>query len=165
MAASLVHRHCVHDRASCIVSYGMDKRPADQRSTVYLGTPLAKKLGIGANAHVVVLHAPMSYVELLEPLPPGVSFAARPTALTDIAHVFVDTKSTLKCELVSLREKLRGNATIWISWPKKSSKVRTDVTEDAIRELALPLGFVDVKVCAITDVWSGLKLVVRQKLR
>jgi len=138
----------------------MNTKPAG-----YSGTPLAKKLGIGANARVCTKNAPEKYILLLEPLPSGVSFHLRPTESTDVVHVFVDRKPALSKVLAELRKILRGDAIVWISWPKKSSKVPTDVTEDAIRELALPLGFVDVKVCAVTEVWSGLKLVVRKELR
>jgi hypothetical protein len=138
----------------------MDKRPVG-----YSGTPLAKKLGIGTNARVVAKHAPENYAELLEPLPSGVTFSSRPSETTDLVHVFVDRRSALVTELSGLRKKLRSSASIWISWPKRSSKVATDITEDTIREVALPLGFVDVKVCAVTEVWSGLKLVVRKNLR
>jgi hypothetical protein len=82
-----------------------------------------------------------------------------------VVHVFVDRKSALSKELAELRKQIRGNALVWVSWPKKSSKVPTDITDDTIREVALPLGFVDVKVCAVTEVWSGLKLVIRKELR
>jgi hypothetical protein len=135
------------------------------KSAGYSGAPLVKKLGIGANACVCAMNAPDEYVQLLEPLPSGVSFHAKPSESTDLVHVFVDRKRTLLKELNELRKILRSSATIWISWPKKSSKVPTDITEDTIREAALPLGFVDIKVCAVTEVWSGLKLVVRKELR
>jgi hypothetical protein len=138
----------------------MNARPAG-----YSGTPLAKKLGIGADARVVARHAPDDYADLLDPIPPGVRFDARAAETTDVVHVFVRQRSALAEELAALRKKIRSNAVVWISWPKKSSKVPTDITEDTIREVALPLAFVDVKVCAVTDVWSGLKLVVRKELR
>ncbi len=80
-------------------------------------------------------------------------------------HVFVSAKSTLQRELASLREAIRPDAAVWVSWPKKAAKLPTDITEDTIRAAALPLGFVDVKVCAVTEVWSGLKLVIRKALR
>jgi hypothetical protein len=134
-------------------------------SAGYSGTPLAKKLGIEVNARVYTKNAPLNYIQLLEPLPCGVSFHAKPSESTDVVHVFVDRKPALSKELTELRNKLRGSAVVWISWPKKSSKVPTDVTEDIIREVALPLGFVDVKVCAVSEVWSALKLVVRKELR
>ena len=82
-----------------------------------------------------------------------------------MVHVFVDRKSALSKELAELRKKIRGNALVWVSWPKKSSKVPTDITDNTIREVALPRGFVDVKVCAVTEVWSGLKQVIRKELR
>jgi hypothetical protein len=135
------------------------------KSAGYSGTPLAKKLGIGANARVWTKNAPEGYIDLLEPLPSGVSFQESRGKSTDMVHVFVDRRSALSKELTELRKKLRSNAVVWVSWPKKSSKVPTDITENTIREVALPLGFVDVKVCAVTEVWSGLKLVVRKELR
>ncbi len=135
------------------------------KSTGYSGTPLAKKLGIGANSRVYTKNAPGKYLQLLAPLPSGVSFHAEATHSTDVAHVFVDRKLALSKDLIELRQVLRADAVIWISWPKKSSKVPTDITEATIREVALPLGFVDIKVCAVTEVWSGLKLVVRKNLR
>ena len=131
----------------------------------YSGTPLAKKLGIVADARVVAKHAPNNYVQLLDPLPPGVVFQARLSEGTDLVHIFVARKSALTKELIELRKKLRSDGAVWVSWPKKASKVPTDITEDTIREIALPLGFVDVKVCAVSDVWSGLKLVIRKELR
>jgi hypothetical protein len=134
-------------------------------SAGYSGTPLAKKLGIIDNVCVVTRWAPDDYVELLEPIPPGVTFENKVSSVTDVVHVFTMKKSRLAEELTTLRSEIRRDAAIWVSWPKKASKVATDITEDTIRELALPLGFVDVKVCAVSDVWSGLKLVIRKELR
>jgi hypothetical protein len=94
-----------------------------------------------------------------------VVFVNQPDSKVDIAHIFVTQKEELAKSLGVLRKKLRADAALWVSWPKKSAKVPTTVTEDTIRELALPLGFVDIKVCAVTEVWSGLKLVVRKELR
>ena len=131
----------------------------------YSGTPLAKKLGIVPGSHVATRHAPADYRDLLEPLPDGVVFDAKVVATTDVVHVFADRKSVLEKELVALRKSIRTNGSVWVSWPKKASKVPTDITEDTIREVALPLGFVDVKVCAVSEVWSGLKLVIRKELR
>jgi hypothetical protein len=87
------------------------------------------------------------------------------SSTTDLVHVFSVKKAELGKVLRTCRSRLRPTAVLWVSWPKKSAKVATDITEDTIRELALPLGFVDVKVCAVTGVWSGLKLVVRRELR
>ena len=131
----------------------------------YSGTPLAKKLGIKEQTSVVAVDAPNGYRRLLEPLPAAGRFSSKIDVTTDIVHVFSTEKSELSRELVSYRKKLGPNAAIWVSWPKKSAKVPTDITEDVVRELALPLGFVDIKVCAVDEVWSGLKLVVRKELR
>ncbi|MBK8321481.1 MAG: DUF3052 family protein [Betaproteobacteria bacterium] len=131
----------------------------------YSGTPLAKKLGIGAGCHVLFVDAPDELAGWLAPLPDGVTFAKGAGPDVDVAHVFVTQRTQLAQRLGVLRTNLRTDAALWISWPKKASKVPTTVTEDVIRELALPLGFVDVKVCAVSEVWSGLKLVVRKELR
>lgn len=101
----------------------------------------------------------------MNPLPAGVSFETAASRETDLVHVFVAEKQALSGHLAALRKSLKPQASIWVSWPKKASKVPTDITEDVVRELALPLGFVDVKVCAVDEVWSGLKLVVRKELR
>jgi hypothetical protein len=134
-------------------------------ATGYSGTPLAKKLGIADGARVLLVDAPGDYERLLAPLPKSVTFESRPGAAIDLAHVFVTSKQRLAKHLATLRKKLRPDAVVWVSWPKKAAKVPTDVTEDVIRDVALPLGLVDIKVCAVTDVWSALKLVVRKELR
>ena len=131
----------------------------------YSGTPLARKLGIKAGCRLFVADAPKDYVALLEPLPDGIAMLARPASTTDIAHIFVTSRTTLESLLKKCLAKMRYDAAIWVSWPKKSAKVPTDVTEDAIRAVALPMGLVDVKVCAVDEVWSGLKLVVRREFR
>jgi len=131
----------------------------------YSGTPLSKKLGIVANSRLLAEKPPGNYRNLLKPIPSGTIFENKLSAATDIIHVFAKNKLSLKKRLIALRNKIRPDAAVWVSWPKKSSKVQTDITEDAIREIALPLGFVDIKVCAVDDVWSGLKLVIRKELR
>jgi hypothetical protein len=98
-------------------------------------------------------------------LPPDVQCVTEPDRATDVVHLFTDELAVLKRELQGYRIAIQPNAAVWVSWPKKASKVPTDITEDRIRELALPLGFVDVKVCAVTEIWSGLKLVIRKELR
>lgn len=135
------------------------------RPAGYSGTPLAKKLGIKASSRLMLLDAPEEYAALLDPLPDGVVFEKSASSRVDIAHIFVTRKEQLAVRLSALRKKLRPDAALWVSWPKKASKVPTTVTEDVIREVALPLGFVDIKVCAVSEVWSGLKLVVRKELR
>jgi hypothetical protein len=134
-------------------------------STGYSGTPLAKKLGIAPGARVCALAAPGDYRALVAPWPQGAVLAGRADATCDLVHLFVHQRAVLASELVRLRKSLRDDAVVWVSWPKKASKVATDITEDTVRELALPIGFVDVKVCAVDAVWSGLKLVVRVALR
>jgi hypothetical protein len=131
----------------------------------YSDTPLTKKLGIKEGFKVCLVKPPVQYRALLAPLPALVRFTSAVNSSTDLVHAFATERSALARLLSTLRKKLPPEAAIWVSWPKKSSKVPTDITEDTIRELALPLGFVDIKVCAVTEVWSGLKLVVRKELR
>lgn len=135
------------------------------RSSGYSNTPLARKLGIKEAARVLVKNAPMGYRQQLAPLPARVRFTTRANAQVDVAHVFIKQQEKLIAALRVLRRQLRPDAALWVSWPKKASKVATTVSEDSIRDAALPLGFVDVKVCAVDEVWSGLKLVVRKSLR
>jgi len=134
-------------------------------SAGYSGTPLHRKLGIAEGKRVFVKRQPEHYQQLLAPLPPGVLFGKSLSAQTDIAHLFCQRRAQLETDLVEARKALKPDGVVWISWPKKASKVVTDVTENTIRDLALPLGFVDVKVCAVDDTWSGLKLVIRKQLR
>lgn len=130
----------------------------------YSGTPLAKKLGIKEGHTVCAVNAPAHYRELLQPLPPSVTFAAKPDRAA-IVHLFTMKSSELQHALTAYRAQLAPDVVVWVSWPKKAAKLPTDITEDVIREIALPLGWVDVKVCAVDEVWSGLKLVVRRELR
>jgi len=131
----------------------------------YSGTPLIKKLGIKDGTRLLAINAPPGYSTWLGALPAGAALVDRAGPTTDIAHVFSTRRAHLAHELTRLRATLRPDAATWVSWPKKASKVPTDITEDVIREIALAMGFVDIKVCAVTDVWSGLKLVVRKALR
>jgi len=133
--------------------------------TGYSGTPLPKKLGFKDTTHLLVIGQPTNYEQLLGEIPPGLKRDPKITKSTDLVHVFVTERQELIAHLEGLRKSLEPKASVWVSWPKKSSKVQTDVTEDTIREVALPLGFVDIKVCAVSDVWSGLKLAVRKELR
>lgn len=143
----------------------MTSKTKSEKSAGYSGTPLAKKLGIKETFHVVALNAPSNYLELLEPLPNAVVFGQDVDQATDLVHVFVSEREDLANYLGALRHETRPDVPVWISWPKKSSGVPSTVTEDTIRELALPIGFVDIKVCAVDTTWSGLKLVVRKELR
>ena len=135
------------------------------QSAGYSGTPLAQKLGLKTGSKVLVVGGPSDYPALLEPIPAGVQFVARLAASTDIVHVFTTSRAELQDLLTRYRGKLRPNGVVWVSWPKKAAKVPTDITEDTVRDVALPLGFVDIKVCAVNNVWSGLKLVIRKELR
>ena len=135
------------------------------QSAGYSGTPLAKKLGIREGCRVVTIKAPANYHQLLQGIPANVDFGKRVSQGTDIVHVFSTEKSALKTCLATLRKSIRSDAAVWVSWPKQAAKLPTDITEDTIRELALPLGFVDIKVCAVNAIWSGLKLVIRKELR
>ena len=130
----------------------------------YSGTPLARKLGIAAGDEVLLVGAPKDYREIVAP-PEDVRFVARMAKGTDVVHVFATERVRLEKAIRSALAKMKPDAVIWASWPKKSSKVPTDITEDTIREIVLPLGLVDVKVCAVDDVWSGLKLVMRRENR
>ena len=138
---------------------------AERSAPGYSGTPLPRKLGIGDGCRLLLVGAPDDYARLLAPRPKDLQFPARPGPTVDVAHVFVTQRKVLQKQLATLRSKLPPTAAVWVSWPKKAAKVATDITEDTIREVALPLGWVDIKVCAVTDVWSGLKLVVRKELR
>jgi hypothetical protein len=131
----------------------------------YSGTPLPQKLGIKPGMTVVIINAPTNYRRLLGTIPEGVTFSDRLKPDSDFVHIFIKTRSELEKRLADLREKIADTGTVWVSWPKRSSGVLSDVTEDAVRSVALPLGFVDVKVCAIDETWSGLKLMVRRTNR
>lgn len=131
----------------------------------YSEKSLADKLGFKAGAKVVLIDAPGDYIDIVSPLPAGIEFSGRLSARAAFVHLFSTQRAVLAKALAACRTKLNPEAVVWVSWPKKSAKVPTDITEDVVRAVALPLGFVDVKVCAITDVWSGLKLVVRKALR
>ena len=131
----------------------------------YSKTPLAGKLGITEGTSVHPIGAPSDYESLLAPIPEGVRFTSRVAKAVDVVHVFTARRAELARRLSSLRIAIRPDAAVWVSWPKKAAKVPTDITEDVIREVALPMGFVDIKVCAVDDTWSGLKLVIRKELR
>jgi len=131
----------------------------------YSGTPLAKKLGIKAGMVLHAVNAPPNYAVLLDPLPENVTMAPGCAKELDLVHVFTTTRSELARSLGVFLTKIKQNGAIWVSWPKKASGIRSEITEDTVREVALPLGLVDIKVCAVDDVWSGLKLVIRRENR
>ncbi len=126
----------------------------------YSGKPLAQKLGIKAGAVVAVIGAPSGYRALLGPLPAGVRFSTIEKD-PDLIHYFCTERARFAKDLPILRKKMRDDAMLWISWPKKSAGLPSTMTEDVVRELALPIGLVDTKVCAVDETWSGLRLVVR----
>jgi hypothetical protein len=132
----------------------------------YSGTPLWKKLGYRTGTASHVDGAPLHYASLLE-LPPDieVTWLARPKPGMKFAHVFATGAKGLETKLRSYRKLIDPAGVIWVSWPKRSSGVATDITEDVIRRVALPMGLVDIKVCAVDATWSGLKLMIRKELR
>lgn len=130
----------------------------------YSGTPLAKKLGFKDGAALWAKSMPESVrAEIEETARPR--YVARPTKGAPAAHLFHTSAAKLEADLKRLRPLLASDGMVWASWPKKAAKVDTDITEDVIRAIALPMGYVDVKVCAVDETWSGLKLVIRKALR
>jgi hypothetical protein len=132
----------------------------------YSGTPLWKKLGYKNDIVAQVDGAPRGYVNLLAlPAEISVKWAVRPSEGISFVHLFTDSKTALKTKLQRFRKKIAPDGAIWVSWPKKSSGVETDITEDVVREVALPMGLVDIKVCAVDETWSGLKYNPPNQLR
>ena len=131
----------------------------------YSTTPLADKLGLKPGMRVFLADMPDSIRTEARIDRIGLELLAAPSTGIDAAHVFVSARGKLECELNALRQLIAPSGFIWVSWPKQAAKVETDVTEDVIREVALPLGLVDVKVCAVDETWSGLKLMIRKELR
>jgi hypothetical protein len=131
----------------------------------YSGTPLVRKLGFKPGMRVHYANAPDGFGRLVGELPEAIRLLARPAPDLDLVLLFVTERGALARGLARLQPKLRPAGMIWVAWPKRASRVPTDVSENVVRELALPRGLVDVKVCAIDEVWSGLKLVIRRELR
>lgn len=132
----------------------------------YSGTPLWKKLGYADGLTAVVIQAPPNYRALLcLPSDFTITWRKTPAPGARFTHVFTKDAAALGAQLTALRAQIAPDGVVWISWPKKSSGIPTDVTEDVIRARALPLGFVDSKVCAIDPTWSGLKLMIRRSAR
>jgi Protein of unknown function (DUF3052) len=134
-------------------------------TTGYSGTPLAKKLSLRDGMRVWFDAMPEDVFDEIAEYALELTFVADPARGIDAAHVFVTERAVLEARLIALRKQITADGQVWVSWPKKASGVATDITEDTIREVALPLGFVDTKVCAVDEVWSGLKLVIRKELR
>jgi len=131
----------------------------------YSGTPLAKKLGFTDGHRVRVSNPPGNYDKLVSPRPDNVVISGAIRQDIDIWHFFTESAAELERQLPKMQDAINQDGMIWVSWPKKASKVPTDVTEDVVRKLALALKLVDVKVCAVDETWSGLKLVIRKELR
>ena len=131
----------------------------------YSGRRLVDKLGIKPGTRIAILNAPRGYRATLGSLPPGVVLASAARGSFPFIQFFTRSRSLLQTKLGMLLRALEPDGALWISWPKKASGVATDMTEDAVREIALPLGLVDIKVAAVDDIWSGLKLVRRLRNR
>ena len=131
----------------------------------YSGTPLAKKLGIKEGFAVMTVNAPADYADLLDPLPDCVEISHKQRSAVDLVHLFTNSRDELFRTLASVRKLIGQDGSIWVSWYKKAAKLPTEITEDIVREAAFPLGLVDVKVCAVDEKWSGLKLVIRNENR
>lgn len=131
----------------------------------YSGTPLAKKLGIKEGFLMLGINAPDNFEQLLTPLPHDVEILKTPRADVDLIHLFTNSRDELFSKLAECVRLIKQNGTIWVSWYKKAAKLPTEITEDTVREAAFPLGLVDIKVCAVDEKWSGLKLVIRKENR
>ena len=131
----------------------------------YSGKPLIQKLGIQPGFCIFVDGAPAAYGDIVGKLPAGVTVAARLKAPLDMVHVFATEAAGLAGRLRRYRAAIAPDGMIWVSWPKKSSGVATDLTDVVVRDTALPLGLVDIKVCAIDEIWSGLKFVIPKHQR
>ncbi|MCB0699730.1 MAG: DUF3052 family protein [Chitinophagales bacterium] len=131
----------------------------------YSGTLLAKKLGIKAGHVIRLINEPAHYFELFDDFPLEVTVTDTVKRPKNLIHMFTKEEKELKMLLPKLKKEILSDGCIWVSWPKKASKVPTDVTEDVVRDLALSIGLVDVKVCAVDAIWSGLKLVIPVKDR
>ena len=130
----------------------------------YSQTPLVKKLGIKSGFNIAFASAPPGYTNELD-LPPDVTIDSRSNKALDFAQLFVKSEKELKTKFSEYAKRLNASGTLWVSWPKKSSGLTTDLSETIVREFGLASGLVDVKICAVDEVWSGLKFVYRLKDR
>ena len=130
----------------------------------YSGTPLAKKLGFKAGHTIWLINQPSHYIELFETLPDS-KYVERKPKVADLVHAFFTLRKELKKALPRITGVLPSHGTLWVSWPKKSSSIESDLDRDWIRSYILEQGLVDVKVCAVDENWSGLKFVYRLKDR
>ncbi|MDB5138755.1 MAG: hypothetical protein JWR12_671 [Mucilaginibacter sp.] len=142
--------------------------PEDKKrnqSAGYSGTPLAKKLGIKPGFNIKLVNAPEHYFNLFTDLPEDLNVNTDTTVKNDFIHFFTKREEEFISLLPELKNQIKPNGIIWVSWPKKSSKVITDITENTIRNYAIKTGLVDIKVCAVDEIWAGLKLVIPVKDR
>lgn len=131
----------------------------------YSKTPLTKKLGIKAGIRLHIVNPPADYFHMLGQLPAGVIEVDRPAGPLDFIHFFAQQRAELERQIPALKQALVFDGMLWVSWPKKASKVKTDLDENGVCKIGLQHGLVDVKVCAVDDIWSGLKFVYRIKDR
>ena len=131
----------------------------------YSGTPLAKKLGLKPGFKMKLVNQPDYYFKLFSDLPPGIRKVSDGKVKKDVIHYFTQSAARLKKDVKQLRREMEEDGMIWVSWPKKSANVKKDLDENLVREVALSNGLVDVKVCAVDEIWSGLKLVIPLKER
>jgi hypothetical protein len=131
----------------------------------YSGTPLSKKLGIKPGFYIKLINAPEYYFTLFADLPADLNFKDDPNTKNDLIHFFTKHEEEFLKTLPLLKGQIKPNGIIWVSWPKKASKIITDITEETIRDYAIKIGLVDIKVCAVDEIWSGLKLVIPVKDR
>ncbi|HEY2973177.1 MAG TPA: hypothetical protein VGJ48_11750 [Pyrinomonadaceae bacterium] len=132
----------------------------------YSGTPLAKKLGFKEGFRVGFVNLPRRFKAELGSLPGGVTISSAPLPKPlDLILFFADSQQKLKREFPKLAQRLKTNGMLWIAWPKKASGIATDLSDNSVRKIGLDAGLVDVKVCAVNDIWSGLKFVYRLKDR
>lgn len=131
----------------------------------YSGNPLEKKLGFKEKFKIMLVNQPDYYFELFTQIPRDMEFTSDRSVKKNIIHYFAKSAADLASDIPEMRKMIEENGMIWVSWPKKSSKVPTDLDENMVRDIALANGLVDIKVCAVDEVWSGLKLVIRLKDR
>ena len=131
----------------------------------YSGTPLIKKIGIHEGSRIALVNAPKNLIDLLGPLPANAQIVARLRNDLDVVMLFVSDEAILRKNFATLANKLITNGMIWVAWPKKSAKVKTNLTFEVVQRIGLDCGLVDVKICAVDDVWSGLKFVYRLRDR
>jgi hypothetical protein len=135
------------------------------KSVGYSGTPLLKKLGIKPDFKMMLVNTPKHYFKLLGKLPDGVQILSKPQTPSDFIHFFSRERKECEEKLPDLKKALIPNGIIWVSWPKGASNVPTDLNDNVVRQIALKNGLVDIKVCAVDEIWSGLKLVIPVKDR